>query len=100
MRIATRRIADDLERELDGQRGARRVARWPRQCDADETAREQQRVRGGIARGQMRAIAAVDAREQRILAARRLPALAHRRDGKCHGVRGLVTSHTAAAVRA
>ena len=52
VRVAARRIADDLERELDGQRRAGRIARRPRQRDADQAARQQQRVRGGIAFGQ------------------------------------------------
>ena len=49
MRVAAGRIAHHLERELDGQRSAGGVARRPRQADADQAARQQQRVRGRIA---------------------------------------------------
>ena len=100
VRVAARGIAHDLEREFDGQRRARGVARRPRRCDPDEAARQEQRMRGRIAGREMRAVAAVDGREQRVLPARRVPALADRRHRQRHGVRGLVTGDAAAAVGA
>jgi len=57
-------------------------------------------MRGCVLGLQVRAVTAVDGREQRILAARRQPSLAHARERQRHPVIGLMARHAAAAVRA
>jgi len=82
MHIAAARIADDLDGELGIDLGAVRIARWPRQRDADQAALEQQRVRPRVVGWQIRAVHPVHRRKQRILAASGRPALpdgAHRK---------------------
>ena len=99
--VAARGIAHHLDGELRIDARAVRPLRRPRQPDAEQAALEQQRVRAADRLRQVRAVRAIDRREQRILALGRRPSAR----GCCvtdsaHAVRRLVAGDAGAAVGA
>jgi hypothetical protein len=99
IRVARARIADDLGREFWSDRGTIGGDGRPRQCDANETAIQQQGVRRGRRLREARAVRSVDRSEQGIASLRGVPPLANALDRQAHATAWLVAGDARAPIR-